>query len=74
VPPHLAHHIVHFESVIGARKYRELCEKAKSSENLEKVMKWMVERDSINSNRGSGPISSAGLVMSATSLPIGRRR
>lgn len=55
MPPHLAHQVVSFEHRVGQKKYKELCEEAKKPENLEKVVKWMVERDSINSNRGLRP-------------------
>jgi len=55
MPPHLAHNIVHFENCIGHKKYKLLCEEAKKPENLERVVKWMVERDSLNSNRGLRP-------------------
>lgn len=55
MPPHLAHSVVSFQNSVGDKRYRELCEEAKRPENLPRVVEWMVERDSINSNRGTWP-------------------
>lgn len=55
MPPHLAHSVVAFEKSVGADGYKTLCEEAKNPENLEKVVKWMVERDASNSGHGVVP-------------------
>lgn len=55
MPPHLAHRVSAFQECLGLKRYAELCEEAKKPENIEKVVKWMVEQDSINSDRGLRP-------------------